>query len=88
MKNPDVIGWKIPALYGDELVVVPVPNDDEPGQEALEIGEASTIGGSAVTLNRKQVEQLVADLKEYLDENDWQESIDKRERLEREQAQS
>jgi hypothetical protein len=89
MKNPDAIGWKIPALYGDELVIVPVSND-EPGDTtgALEIGAPDTIGGAAVMLNREQVAQLVADLKEYLDGRDWQEGIDKRERLEKEQAQS
>jgi hypothetical protein len=31
---------------------------------------------------------VVFDLRKYLEEKDWQESIDKRERLEREQAQS
>jgi anti-sigma factor RsiW len=87
MKNPDSIGWKIPALYGDELVIVPV-DVPRPSGAVLEIGAADTIGGSVVSMNRTQVAQLVADLKEYLDGRDWQESIDKRERLEKEQAQS
>jgi hypothetical protein len=68
MKNPDSVGWKIPALYGDELVIVPVPVSGlgQVCDGGLEIGATDTIGGSAVILNRQQVAQLVADLRQYL----------------------
>jgi hypothetical protein len=69
-ENPDKLGWKIPTLYGGSLSIVPIPNDAD-GEEddgALEIGATDTIGGSAVAMNKAQVEQLVAVLKQALEE--------------------
>ena len=69
-ENPDGIGYRIPILYDDALEIVPVPNDEQELEGALEIGTRDAISShTSAILNKSQVQQLISTLQQAL--KDW-----------------
>jgi hypothetical protein len=70
-ENPDRMGWKLPIMYQDSVLLMRVPND-EPDQDlegALQIGTEDAISSqTAAILNEGQVKALVDVLQGILKE--------------------